>query len=120
MDTSRLSKVANFTAGASIFSGRPDPVWMLDEDVAKRLLALWDSMPQYVGSVVTAPPLGYRGCFMQASSGSEWFAFRGVVSLKTPTENIQRRDDDRQFEKEILKAAPTGMIPSQILDAEFQ
>ena len=77
-------------------------------------------MEEYDGKAPAAPPLGYRGCFIRAPSGIEWFAYRGVVRMTTKSETNQRRDDDRQFERELLKAAPAGAIPSQFLATEFE
>jgi hypothetical protein len=119
MDISR-SIDGGYVAGALIFSGRPDPVWPLAATVATALQALWDSMAPTNGQAPSAPPLGYRGCFMRAPSGSRWFAYRGVVSLRTGDETSQRKDEGRQFEREILKTAPAGAIPSQFLATEFE
>jgi|SRR5215471_18344524 len=119
IDTSKTTNRTEYVAGAHIFSGRPDPVWILNETVTANLLALWNSMPRYSGATTPPPPHGYRGCFMCAPSGSEWLAYRGVVSLRTPAGPDQRRDDGRRFERELIKTAPAGELPPQFLLAEF-
>jgi len=117
MGTSRSSdRAAKYIGGASVFSGRPDPAWAISADDAERLKSLWDSMEPYGGALPTAPVLGYRGCFLRDSSGLEWFAYGGCVTLKTATGSESRKDNNRKFEALLLSSAPRGVIPSQIVD----
>jgi hypothetical protein len=117
MATSRSSdRALNYVAGASIFSGRPDPVWTVSRVDAERLKSLWDSMESYEGDLPAAPVLGYRGCFLRESSGREWFAFNGVVTLKTASGSEARKDIRRRFEEQLLYLAPKGAIPPQLVD----
>jgi hypothetical protein len=115
----KSTQQTDYVAGALIFSGRADPVWMLNESTSSGLLTIWNSMPRYSGPTMPPPAHGYRGCFMCAPSGSEWIAYRGVVSLKTKAGTDQRRDDNRQFERALIKTAPAGTLPPQFLLAEF-
>lgn len=118
MVTSRSNELVGYTAGASIFSGRPDPAWALDEIVVAELLALWARMEPYAGPLPSPPGLGYRGCFLRNSS-REWRAYRNFVTLTEDDRSETRRDPSRQFELRLLGSAPAGAIPSQILDTEF-
>jgi hypothetical protein len=118
MVTSRSNELTGYTAGASIFSGRPDPIWPVDESIVKELLTLWDRMEPYAGPIPSPPGLGYRGCFLR-DSGHEWRAYRGVVTLTENDKSEARRDAGRQFELRLVRSAPAGTIPSQIVDAEF-
>ena len=118
MVTSRSNELTGYTAGASIFSGRPDPTWAVDETIVKELLTLWDRMEPYVGLIPLPPGLGYRGTFLR-DTGREWRAYRGVVTLTENGRSEVRYDPGRQFESRLIRSAPVGTIPSQIVDAEF-
>jgi hypothetical protein len=96
-----------WTAGASVFSGRPDPTWEVDEALGERLAELWADLEPTAHAPPAAPPLGYRGVFLRDPSGREWHAAEGVVTL----ENERRLDPDRRFEGELLASAPPGVVP---------
>jgi hypothetical protein len=108
-----------YTAGVSIFSGRPDPSWSLDEEAGSRLQQLFDSLEKYEGPRVSAPPLGYRGVFLRDNAGHEWFAYREVVTLKEANRSEARKDAGRQFERAIVASAPEGLIPPALIAQEF-
>lgn len=117
MGTSRSNDpVAEHLGGASIFSGRPDPTWSIGPEDARRLKSLWSAMESYEGTPPEAPVLGYRGCFLRASGKREWFAYGGVVTLKTPAGSESRKDNNREFEALLLSSAPDGAIPRQVVD----
>lgn len=97
--------------GASIYSGRRDPTWNVGEEVAKKLERIWDSLESWTGEHPTAPPLGYRGCFLRCQTDIEWFAYGGVVTLRTPEGSESRNDRDKNFEKLLLSSAPKGLLP---------
>lgn len=120
MGTSKSSEQATeYLAGVSIFSGRPDPTWTVSQSVAERLKSLWDSLEASADRQQQPPPLGYRGCFLKdMATGREWVAYKGVVTLKTPAGDEARSDEDRKFESLLLKSAPEGLIPPQILESE--
>jgi hypothetical protein len=121
MGTSKSNEPkGEYVGGASIFSGRADPAWALTQELAARLAKLWDSMGPHTGAVPSAPPLGYRGCFLKGPDGREWFAYRGVVTLRTPEGVDSRRDKNREFEWLLLSSAPQETIPRSILDSEFK
>src|SRR5215467_12874902 len=105
-----------YVGSASLFSGRPDPVWQIDEETGSRLEKLWNAMEQYHGPLPQSPPLGYRGCALKDSSNREWLAFEGVVTLRSPSVSESRVDTDREFESLLLSSAPAGVIPHQIVD----
>ncbi len=111
--------MAEYLAGVSIFSGRPDPTWTVSQTVATQLKSLWDSLEASARPQPQPPPLGYRGCFLKdTAEGREWVAYKGVVTLKTPAGDEARSDENRKFESLLLKSAPEGLIPPQILESE--
>jgi len=101
--------------GALIFSGRPDPTWRVGEEVRKKLEGIWNGLPEWGGELPPPPPLGYRGCFIICKPYKEWFAYGGIVTMKTTTRHEFRRDKDRNIEKLLLDSAPEGILPKGML-----
>ena len=109
MDTSSSGEAAQgWVAGASVFSGRPDPTWPLAAALGTRLAGLWDRLPAWFGGERPVPPgLGYRGCHLTAPDGRVWHAFHELVTLGPDG----RRDAQREFERALLASAPPGSLP---------
>lgn len=121
------SKRAAWTAGASVFSGRPDPVWEVKSALASRLEKIWRSLKPSETEPPPRPALGYRGCSLKGPRGREWFAFAGVVTLRFPRLSKSRtkppsksrpdasldsrRDPDKKFERTLLASAPANLLP---------
>lgn len=102
---------ARWVGRASIFSGRPDPQWVVPDDLARRLIAFWDRLPPE-SSVHTEPTdLGYRSCSLSSKDGRRWVAFGCVVRLDLQERVEFRRDDGGAFERELLASAPEGLLP---------
>jgi hypothetical protein len=121
MDTSKSPEGEVFVAGVSVFSGRPDPTWPVPPEDARRLRAVWDSLGPHEGGPAPLPPvLGYRGCYLREQGGREWVAYRGVATLKSAGGAEARRDDGREFERQLLATAPEGSIPRPVLESEFR
>lgn len=117
MGTSKSDKpVAGWVGGALLFSGRRDPTWTIDEQVAQQLIAIWDTLEPWLGELPSSPPLGYHGCFLRSPTGQEWFAYRGVVTLKAASGQKSRIDPNRIFEKRLLASAPEGTLPPNLID----
>ena len=114
-----ISKSTKYTAGVSVFSGRPDPTWSVSEEVGSKLQILFDDLDRYEGPAVSAPPLGYRGAFLRDDEGHEWFAYRGVVTLNGPQSSEARQDPDREFERALIASTPQGLIPPSLITQEF-
>jgi len=120
MGTSKSTKEdRKYTAGVSIFSGRPDPTWLLSEEIRSNVQQLYETLESYEGAALSAPPLGYRGAFLRDDSGHEWLAYRGVVTLTAPNRSEARRDPGRKFERALVDSAPQELIPPALLAQEF-
>ena len=119
MATSKSTeKSGRWVGGALIFSGRPDPTWVIRETVAKQLEEIWASLASWAGAPPSAPVLGYRGVFLQDARKREWFAYGGVVTLKEDGRYESRRDSRRAFEKLLLASAPKGILPPDVLEPQ--
>jgi hypothetical protein len=102
-----------WTGGALLYSGRRNPEWRVSQSVVRKLQQVWDSMPQEPQPEPSAAGLGYRGAFLHGPHDREWIAFKGIVSLKTPTGAEVRIDKSREFEKALLASAPAGLLPPE-------
>jgi hypothetical protein len=102
-------------AGAFIFSGRPDPVWNVSQNVVRKLENLWQALEYVAESRPSGPTLGYRGCYLRCKPDIEWFAYGGVVTKKTPNSHEFRKDKNRNFERMLLDSSPKGILPDGIL-----
>lgn len=109
--TRATAKHLFWTAGASVFSGRPDPTWELRPALAAKLEKIWLSLKPEKIELPPSPSLGYRGCFLRGPRGREWFAFGGVVTLRTASRSESRRDPRKKFEQTLLASAPAGLLP---------
>jgi hypothetical protein len=111
MATSRSSsrRPSSWTAGALLYSGRPNPVWKVDGRRARRLVRLWTSLDVAEGPRPRSPSLGYRGCILREDTHREWTAYGGVVTLSASGRLEMRRDDQREFERGVLATAPEGV-----------
>lgn len=97
-----------WSAGAAVFSGRPDPVWPVDPAVGEEIARLAGALPR-TGDTERPeePPLGYRGVWLRAPDGREWSAGCGVVV----DGGGARSDAERRVERAILATAPEGVLP---------
>ena len=110
-----LEDQQRWIAGAKMFSGRPDPIWTISQEIAGKLLRVWDRLTPHRGAIPTPPGLGYRGCFLQERQlDRRWETYEGVVSLGAET----RSDPHRSFESALLNTAPpnSGISASVVLN----
>lgn len=122
MATSRSDrKNRAWTAGAFLFSGRPDPVWDVPEAHAQKLIKLWESLPAAIKKKTQPSPggLGYRGSFLKGPQGREWTVFDAAVTLKSPAGSEVRADPARNFEQNLLASAPPDLLPDGLLDSSW-
>jgi len=103
-----------WSAGALVYSGRPNPTWPVSKSVALQLQKLWDTLPPQPKPGPDPPGLGYRGAFLRGPGNREWAAFAGVVSLNTQDLFESRSDNAREFESALLASAPAGILPPKL------
>jgi len=85
-----------------IFSGRPNPRWLLSEAETARLTRLLRTLESATGEPPDPPGLGYRGFRLHDSNGSAWSAYRGFVH--SPDGLLA--DPDRRVERFLLEHLP--------------
>ena len=102
-------------AGASVYSGKPDPTWTVPRAAAAELERSWQSLPLAPRDTQPAAPgLGYRGCWLRDPGGREWRAYAGLVELTAAGREF-RKDPGRVFELRLLATAPPGILPREIV-----
>jgi hypothetical protein len=115
-------KVGSWTAGAFLFSGRPDPSWPVPEALVEKLVGLWQSLPLASGTKHEPKPpagLGYRGALLRDPHDRRWLARSGLVRLETASGSQTRSDPEREFEKKLLSSAPAGVLPEGLLNGTW-
>lgn len=115
MGTSRSPSDSGWVAGASVFSGRPDPTWPISAELAEELISIWEALVPADDAIPPPPSLGYRGCFMRDAEGRTWTALRDLVTLSDERTSATRRDEGHRFEQTVLASAPEGMLPSSFV-----
>ncbi len=84
---------------------------MVPEEVARRILAYWESLAVSQQEVPQPTGLGYRGSTLRAPDGRMWFVYREVVALLADGPPEVRSDKDREFERRLLDSAPPDLLP---------
>ncbi len=102
------SRSADWLAQALVFSGRPDPTWVVPGSTVEKLLSLWAELPSRPDGGPGPPPLGYRGCLLRAPDGRTWRSYGGVVTLAEGHLEQVRDDTEHRFER---ATAPPGTLP---------
>ena len=94
-----------------IYSGRPDPQWLVGAAELEDLRRRYAGLPLTRATPATPPPLGYRGCCLR-SADAEWVAYGAVVTCKLESGSVEHRSDPgRQLERALLATAPVGVVP---------
>ncbi|MFO1077145.1 MAG: hypothetical protein U1E73_05405 [Planctomycetota bacterium] len=110
--TNRSDETTGWTAGAMVFSGRPDPQWTLPPRVAAMLLALWERAPALADAPSVPTRLGYRACWARAPSGVRFVAVSGAILRESSMGRKEARGDmGREFEQAVIASAPPDALP---------
>lgn len=89
-----------------IFSGRENPRWTLDEQVAAHLVDVHRSLHATTHRVPEIPGLGYRG-FVYAFDDDFWRAWKGFVIGSS----LVLADPDQRIERMLVDHLPQAQRP---------
>jgi hypothetical protein len=106
-------KISNWTAEAFVFSGRPNPEWVLTDKQAVDWMNLWQTAPYASKEVQLPSRLGYTGCRLQMNEHSYWILSDGCVSFYDNKQVIPKKDAENKMELFLLNSASEE--PRQIL-----
>ena len=110
-----MSEPGNWRVVLHLYSGRPDPSWILDLGNDARIVETWESLPPFVGDAPALPRLGYRGAQVDDSGHRQWLAFQGAVTLVCRGDQVIRRDATRAMERLLVASAPLGAVSQATL-----
>lgn len=104
-----------------VFSGRPDPAWVLSRVTETALDHYWHTLEETAGvpePIVSG--LGYRGLMVETENDT-WFIFRGLVSRQVSAGKTVRKDASREIERTLLLSAPAQWqeLAQEILRTEW-
>ncbi len=100
------SKIANWTVEAFVFSGRPNPKWVLTKKQARDWMNFWQAAPSTSKEVQRISRLGYTGCKLQLNEHSYWILSDGFVSFYDNDQVISKKDIEKKLEFILLNSAP--------------
>lgn len=87
-----------------VFSGRPNPRWVLDEQQSRELTRLQARLTSTSTVTPDAPGLGYRG-FVYSDSAGAVRAYRGYVQ----TQNAVLADPSFTIERFLIEHLPLSL-----------
>lgn len=97
---------------ARLFSGRPDPSWVVAGGEARDLLQRLRSLPRKPAAAASpAPGLGYRGVDIAAPGEPAWMAYGGTVNRAGQV----FADPGRLIERRALATAH-GVLDDELLE----
>jgi hypothetical protein len=107
-----------------IFSGMPNPTWILTDAEADSFLKQVDALPRTSPRELSGN-LGYRGFIVQCSQGADTELIRiqnGSVHISKGGTNVYAYDEDRELERWLLNAARPHMDNEllQIAERDFR
>jgi hypothetical protein len=115
-----LDKKNKITATVCLYSGRPNPYWVMAVKEYNKLLLAVKNLPV---TLPRQPPslLGYTG-LMLAAEKNTLYVFNEMITVTEGKSVTGFRDADRKMEKEILRSAPVivleeikGILPGHLL-----
>lgn len=107
------------TVELDIFSGRPNPSWLLADEQIPALMDRLRALESAAGGSIAAP-LGYRGLIVRLDGGEP-----RVVTIQAGTVELQgaagvgwARDTDRQLERWLIDQGRSTLAPevAQVVD----
>jgi hypothetical protein len=100
-----------WTVEAHLFSGRPDPKWVVGRNEVAKFLDLWRQLAPaaHIAEPASPPSLGYRGCTLHGPPNARWLAAGGLVTHTSDARAADTREDrDGAFESALLASVPAG------------
>ena len=107
---------------AKVFLPNADinPEWNIGQKEQKRLIEIWNKMKSYdVKEINFKNDIFYTGCQYNLDDGRNWFAYKGITVMRDGKITEVKKDENRNFEKKILKTAPKNVVPDVLFITEF-
>jgi hypothetical protein len=81
-----------------LFSGRPNPQWILTEEQTAVWMQLWNDAALTEHTVQLPLKLGYKGCRVQKNKHSYWLIYKSCVSFYKNNKVLSKSDPGRKLE----------------------
>lgn len=99
------SKIINRCAEVYIYSGRPNPKWLLSTGQIKSWKQQWTDAPLSGYEVQRPAVLGYTGCRLQYDEHAYWIIYDGRISFYEEGKITSREDQHRRMELFLLRTS---------------
>lgn len=111
---------SQFNAKVYLPSADYNPVWKIKPEDKQNLIKIWDKMQtKNLEEINMQNDIFYSGCQLSDDEGQNWFAYRGITVMKKDNITEIKKDENRKFEKKLLKTAPKNLIPEVLYITEF-
>ena len=93
------------SAELSIFSGLPDPQWLLSSTEAQQFYAILSSLQRLEQTPPVTPSLGFRGVIIRNEADSSYVLYKGYVWCLTAGTTTVQQDTDQTLRAWLLKTS---------------
>ena len=110
------------SANAKVFLPSADinPEWNISQKDKTKLIDLWNKMQAYdVKEISLKNDIFYTGCQYNLDDGRNWYAYKGITVMRDGNITEVKKDENRNFEKKLLKTAPKNVVPDVLFITEF-
>jgi len=99
----------NWRVTAFLFSGRPDPQWLLKKKQADHFMSLWNQATVSNKEAIIPSRLGYRGIKVLTEK-KQWLIYDSVITGKEEEIKTSKTDEGKIIEKFLLNTAPEEIL----------
>ncbi len=115
---------AHIKVELDIFSGMPNPTWVLTNAEADSFMKMLEAMSRTSATELSGN-LGYRGFIVQVTQGSDTqlvYIQTGIVHISTGATNVYVNDKDRELERWLLNTGRPYLENEllQMVEREFK
>jgi hypothetical protein len=86
-----------------------NPTWEVRKSLIKKLFKIWKRLDTYEGGIPVIPDRPYKGCIIRKENYDFWFCFDGCVIMRNGNIFEMRKDEDSEFENEVLRSTPSDI-----------
>lgn len=95
-----------------LFEELENPTWMIKKSLINKLQKIWKRLNTYEGGIPLIPEKPYKGCIIWKEDSDFWFCFDGCVIMRNGNIFEMKKDEDSEFENEVLRSTPSEIYKS--------
>ncbi len=100
-----MDKKEEWKAILLIFSGRPDPQWILNKYEIEDFMRLWSAAGDSAQQVGIPSNEGYKGIRL-IHKNTEWVVHDSIITCFENGKSISRKDNENKIENLLKSSAP--------------